>query len=295
MTEVDRQESDLDLTYDTSQPGRYIPFDKVDRSKYDIIHPENAMSKLKMSARTAYRKIDSGELEYTLDKGSKRILVIKDQSLSDLNHSNVSHISSREQLRSDNMSDTLSLSPVIEKLLENLPVYKEQLTEKEEDLRQLVEKYDRLQNELERLKSKHIEELQLVRQECQTRLDEIRKEKDDVVAQLRGNIDILKNKHQEELQAARLGAQAEIDQLKASLEMERVGKARMEGEIKRIDTIEVTVNAQKETISSQKTTIEALNNERIVITQQLQKYKGSGQGLGQNPEAADKKPIWKFW
>lgn len=295
MTEVDRQESDLDLTYDTSQPGKYIPFDKVDRAKYDIIHPENAMSKLKMSARTAYRKIDSGELEYTLDKGSKRILVRKDQSLSDLNHFNVSHISGKEQMRSDNLSDTPFLSPVIEKLLENLPDYKEKLAEKEEDFRELVEKYDRLHDELERLKSKYNEDLQAVRQECQTHLDRLRKEKDDVVAQLRGDIDLLKNKHQEDLQSARLGAQAEIDQLKANLEMERVGKARMEGEIKRIDTIEVTVDAQKETISSQKTTIEALNNERIVITQQLQKYKGSGQGLGQNPETADKKPLWKFW
>lgn len=295
MTEVDRQGSDLDLTYDTSQPGKYIPLDKVDRAKYDVIHPENAMSKLKMSARTAYRKIDSGELEYTLDKGSKRILVRKDQSLSDLNHSNVSHISGRDQLRSDNVSDISNMSPVVEKLLESLPDYKEQLTEKEEDLRQWGEKYARLQDELERLKSKYTEELKVVRHECQTRLDEFRKEKDTAAAQLRDNIDLLKNKHQEELRTTRLAAQAEIDQLKADLETERVSKARMEGEIKRIDTIEITVNAQQETISSQKTTIDALNNERIVITQQLQKYRGVEQGSDETAVNAPKKPIWKFW
>lgn len=295
MSEFDRQGSETDPTYDRSQPGKYIAYENIDRAVYEVIHPENAMARLGMSARTAYRKIDSGEIEYTLEKGSKRILVRKDLTSSEFSASNVSQLTVIGQNRSDRLTDMPNMGPMVGKLIENLPDFKEMLAEREEDIRNLNEEARQLRVDVDSLKTRHREEIETVRQECQTKLDELRAEKDEIISQLRINLDELKTKQQEELQAVRLACQKEIDQLKANLESERIDKARMEGDVKHIETIQSTVEAQKETITSQKTTIEALNNERIVITQQLQKYRGQEDQQFQGISQERKTPSWMFW
>jgi|GEM_PF-6555320 len=295
MSEFDRQGSETDPTYDRSQPGKYIPYENIDRAVYEVIHPENAMARLGMSARTAYRKIDSGEIEYTLEKGSKRILVRKDQTSTEFNGSNVGQLTVIGQNRSDRMTDTQNMVPMVGRLIENLPDLKEMLAERDEDIRILNEEARQLRIDIDNLKSKHREEIESVRQACQTKIDELRIEKNVIISQLQASLDELKSKQQEELQNVRQTGQKEIDQLKASLESERIAKARMEGDVKRIETIQGTVEAQKETITSQKTTIEALNNERIVITQQLQKYRGQEEQQFQGVTQERKAPGWMFW
>lgn len=295
MSEIDRHGSEMDPTYDRSQPGKYVPYENIDRAVYEVIHPENAMARLGMSARTAYRKIDSGEIEYTLEKGSKRILVRKDQTSSENNASNVGQLTVIGQNRSDKMTDIQNMGPMVGKLIDNLPDFKEMLAEREEDIRALNEEIRQLRGDIDNLKLKHRDEIESVRQGCQTRIEELRTEKDDIIYQLRLSLDELKSKQQEELQIVRQTCQKEIDHLKASLEAERIDKARMEGDVKRIETIQGTVEAQKETITSQKTTIEALNNERIVITQQLQKYRGHEEQHFSGVTQERKPPSWMFW
>ncbi len=95
----------------------------------------------------------------------------------------------------------------------------------------------------------------------------------------------------EQLEEERADYRRQIDELRSKLEAERIKLAEMKGEVKRIDTVEELVGTQKETIHSQKTTIEALNNERIVITQQLQKYRSKD---SEEPGKADKKG-WLAW
>lgn len=273
MSEYDRHGSDLDPTYDRSQPGKYIPLENVDKGIYDIIHPENAMIKLGMSARTAYRKIDSGDIEYTLDKGSKRILVRRDLTSPNNLSESVGQHSFNGQNQSDMLTDFSTMSPTFEKLLDALPNYKQMLVEKEEDIRQLRE-------EVERLKTKQHEDITSVRQKCQTEVEQIRIAKEEIEQKFRDEINNLKSTHQ-----------SQIADLKSLLEAERIAKVRMEGDVRRIEHIESTVDAQKETISTQKTTIEALNNERIVITQQLQKYRSQDEPWSQESKA----PVWMFW
>lgn len=285
----------MDPTYDKPQPGKYIPYKNIDRAIYEVIHPENAMTRLGMSARTAYRKIDSGEIEYTLEKGSKRILVRKDLTSLEFNVANVSQITGVGQNRTDRMTDIPNMGSMVGKLIENLPDFKEMLAEREEDIRALNDEARQMRIDLDTLNAKHREEIELVRQECQTKIDDIRVEKDQIISKLQVNISEIKSKHQEELQTVRQIFQKEIDQLKASLESERIDKARMEGDVKHIETIQGTVAAQKETITSQKTTIEALNNERIVITQQLQKYRGQEELPYQGVSQERKTPSWMFW
>lgn len=98
--------------------------------------------------------------------------------------------------------------------------------------------------------------------------------------------------HKEEIEGLRKELQGSIDQLRKELESERIKNAKLEGELSKIPTVEMLVDTQKETIHSQKTAIEALNNERIVITQQLQKYRSNDEH--KNP-SSDKVPGWMFW
>lgn len=83
MSRIVGHDDGSDLSSDRQAPVNYIPYENIDKSQYDIIHPENAMSSLGMSARTAYRKIDAGEMHYTLDKGSKRLVIKKSDKVSD--------------------------------------------------------------------------------------------------------------------------------------------------------------------------------------------------------------------
>lgn len=92
----------------------------------------------------------------------------------------------------------------------------------------------------------------------------------------------------EQLEEERADYRRQIDELRSHLEAERIKLAEMRGEVKRIDTVEELVGTQKETISSQKTTIEALNNERIVITQQLQKYRSQDDGKEETAKSQKK-------
>lgn len=253
MSEVDRQGSDPDLTFDDSQPGKYVPYEKIDRAKYDIIHPENAMSRLKMTARTAYRQIDKGELAYTLERGSKRIVVRKDNPMSDPSVGNVSQYSDADRRLTEKVSDRSVMSPTVEAILEKIPDYQRMLVERDEEIR------------------------------------ELRQERDDLIERQRQDLDAARA----DVERVRQECQTVIDDLKSQLETERVKNARIDGELKNIERVVETkdqvLGTQAEAISSQKTTIEALNNERIVITQQLQKYRSQEDVITPGGNGQDKR------
>jgi hypothetical protein len=192
MAEVDRQLSDRDQTSSATHPGRYIPLENVDRSQYDIIHPGHALARLQMTERTAYRRIDSGELEYTLERGAKRLVVKKDQTLSDPPDRQLSVI---RPTTPDTTSD---------------------------DDRPPVSHWQTLSEQ---------------------QADEIR--------HLRQQLEDIRN----------------------LLEAERIKNARTEGELQGVPVLRELIETQRETIDTQKMANEALNNERLVVTQQLQKYR----------------------
>src|SRR5262249_2412195 len=103
----------------------------------------------------------------------------------------------------------------------------------------------------------------------------------------------LLNTREEEIKTLR----NQLDVIKQELEQERVKNARLEAESQNagrilegkeqiIESKEQAIQAHESTIASQKTTIEALNNERMVITTQLQKYR----------EPASTERAWyEFW
>lgn len=83
----------------------------------------------------------------------------------------------------------------------------------------------------------------------------------------------------------------EIRLLREELRVAETQCARMEGEVRRGEEMERTITALRETIDAQKMANDALNNERFVITQQLQRYR-SERTESASPSG---KPFWKFW
>jgi DNA repair exonuclease SbcCD ATPase subunit len=79
----------------------------------------------------------------------------------------------------------------------------------------------------------------------------------------------------------------EIRTLRDLLETERIKNARLEGELQRIDE---TLRAQQSAIETSKVAIDALNNERVAIQYQLQKYRGAN-----DTDPSSGKPWWKLW
>lgn len=69
--------SEGDRTADPNRQSNYIPFDAVDRNEYEVMHPEEAAKHLGMVSRTIYKKMGMGEILYTTEKNSKRVLVKK--------------------------------------------------------------------------------------------------------------------------------------------------------------------------------------------------------------------------
>jgi chromosome segregation ATPase len=283
MSDIDRQMTGNGLTGDQTPIGLFTAYEDVDKSKYELIHPDLAMVHFKMTPRTAYRHMDSGKLPYTIDKEGKKILRERSLTLSDPLLPNLGKVSVTSLDRSENVTDISIMHATIERLMDNIADSQQSFLEKEDEIKQL-------RDELGKLNSKHSREIQDVRQDCQTTIDVLRLEKDTKIDQLQNEIDNLKTQHYDELQTIRENSQSEIDQLRKQLESERIEKARMEGDVKRIESIEQTIDAQIETISSQKSTIVALNNERIVITQQLQKYRGQ-----ESYTDVAKPPGWMFW
>ena len=244
MVKNDRQGSDPDPTLPSDNVGNFIPYNEIDKSTHDIIHPENAQAILGMTARTAYRKMDSGELEYTTDRGAKRIVVKKDQTFS---HSYVRQIHKIASDESDNSTVNDPTTASFEKILDRFPNFQSLLEDKESQLKTLQDNYNQLVFE-----------------------------------------------HQHNLERLRNDYSVQIDSLRRLLEEERIKNARLDGEISKIDSVDAVISAQKETIASQKTTIESLNNERIVITHQLQKWRSSDNDRFSS-DTNSKSPFWKFW
>jgi hypothetical protein len=79
MTELIRTEREPDQIQDQNTHRNYILFEKIDRAKFEVLHPEGATQILGMVSRTIYKKIKEGELLYTLEKGVKRVVIPKDQ------------------------------------------------------------------------------------------------------------------------------------------------------------------------------------------------------------------------
>ena len=66
--------------------------------------------------------------------------------------------------------------------------------------------------------------------------------------------------------------------------------AELNARLEKLDVIEKVVSVQQQTIEAQQIANEALNNERVVITQQLQKYRASDVQI-----ESEKYPAWMFW
>lgn len=135
MSNLVRSLSESDQTPLSEPPPNFIPWDLVDRSRYEVIHPEKAMDLLGMSSRTAHRKINSGELLYTTEKGAKRVLVERQSVLTDKKEERSDSppvVTKPTSVLTDNMSDkTPILSERILELSEQILQLSERLSEKD--------------------------------------------------------------------------------------------------------------------------------------------------------------------
>lgn len=116
--------SDQDLKKDPTLLPNYVPFEKVDQSEYDILHPETAGPRMGCVSRIVYTRIDKGEVLFTLDNKKKRVLLKKPPILQPV-HSEVNQIkfdqfsmeSENAPTRSDKTSElvdrVLSLSEIV--------------------------------------------------------------------------------------------------------------------------------------------------------------------------------------
>lgn len=158
MTDKDRQSLLIDQTKMSDHPGDYIPIESVDRSLYDIVHPENALTRLNMTARTAYRKMDSGDLTYTIEQGSKRVVVRKSQTKDRNNDSQMS----------ESVSQSSDVASSFERLLDKMPDLQSLLSDRDAELKLLRESLQRTQenhrNELDSLRRSHESVVQSLRE-----------------------------------------------------------------------------------------------------------------------------------
>lgn len=103
----------------------------------------------------------------------------------------------------------------------------------------------------------------------------------------------LRQEYEQEIRTLRTHYEQTVQQLQDQLNQVQIQNARLEAELKSLAGLNQIIETQKMALESSKAAIEALNNERTVITQQIQKYR---QREDDRADASGGvRPWWRFW